>query len=513
MKEQAAAPAAPAAAAAAAAPSPSVVKSFFTVFMHADAVDNVLMLLGFVGAVGDGLSTPVMLLITSKIFNDLGSGPGALSQFTHKISINARNLLFLACGNWVMAFLEGFCWTRTGERQAARMRAGYLKAVLRQDVEYFDLKVGSTTEVITSVSSDSLVIQDVLSEKVPNFVMNASMFLGSYAVGFFLLWRLALVALPTVLLLIIPGLMYGRMLMGLAREIRDEYGKAGAVAEQAVSSVRTVYSFVAEARTMERFSAALQDSVRLGLRQGLAKGLAIGSNGITFAIWAFNVWYGSRLVMYHGAQGGTVFAVSASIVVGGLALGSGLSNVKYFSEATSAGERIQEVIRRVPKIDSASAEGEVLENVSGDVEFKGVEFAYPSRPENPIFVNFSLKVPAGRTVALVGGSGSGKSTVIALLERFYDPLGGEILVDGVDIRRLRLKWLRSQMGLVSQEPALFATSIKENILFGKEDATAEEVVAAAKASNAHNFISQLPHGYDTQFLQTVYNELRLEIAS
>lgn len=198
------------------------------------------------------------------------------------------------------------------------MRAGYLKAVLRQDVEYFDLKVGSTTEVITSVSSDSLVIQDVLSEKVPNFVMNASMFLGSYAVGFFLLWRLALVALPTVLLLIIPGLMYGRMLMGLAREIRDEYGKAGAVAEQAVSSVRTVYSFVAEARTMERFSAALQDSVRLGLRQGLAKGLAIGSNGITFAIWAFNVWYGSRLVMYHGAQGGTVFAVSASIVVGGL---------------------------------------------------------------------------------------------------------------------------------------------------------------------------------------------------
>jgi ATP-binding cassette subfamily B (MDR/TAP) protein 1 len=107
-------------------------------------------------------------------------------------------------------------------------------------------------------------------------------------------------------------------------------------------------------------------------------------------------------------------------------------------------------------------------------------------------------VPAGHTVALVGASGSGKSTVIALLERFYDPSAGEVMLDGVDIRRLRLKWLRAQMGLVSQEPALFATTIRQNILFGKEDATEEEIVAAAKVANAHDFISQLPQGYETQ---------------
>ncbi|KAH7852213.1 hypothetical protein Vadar_021852 [Vaccinium darrowii] len=143
-------------------------------------------------------------------------------------------------------------------------------------------------------------------------------------------------------------------------------------------------------------------------------------------------------------------------------------------------------------------DGRILENVSGEVEFKNVKFAYPSRPETLVFRNFSLKVPSGLTVALVGGSGSGKSTVVALLQRFYDPQEGEICVDGVAIDKLQLKWLRSQMGLVSQEPALFATSIKENILFGKEDADMEEVIAAAKASNAHNFISQLPQGYDTQ---------------
>ncbi|KAF2943519.1 hypothetical protein DAI22_02g070401 [Oryza sativa Japonica Group] len=475
-----------------------VLGSFMTVFMHADAVDVVLMVLGLLGAVGDGLSMPVLLLITGSVYNNFGGGADNVQEFSSKVNMNARNLLFLAAGQWVMTFLEGYCWTRTAERQASRMRARYLQAVLRQDVEYFDLKKGSTAEVITSVANDSLVVQDVLSEKVPNFVMNAAMFVGNYAFGFALMRQLMLVALPSVVLLIIPTFMYGRVVVDLARRIREQYTRPGAIAEQAMSSVRTVYSFVAERTTMAQFSAALEESVRLGLKQGLAKGVAIGSNGITFAILAFNVWYGSRLVMSHGYKGGTVFVVSYAVIQGGLALGSVLSNVKYLSEASSAAERILEVIRRVPKIDSESDTGEELGNVAGEVEFRNVKFCYPSRPESPIFVSFNLRVPAGRTVALVGGSGSGKSTVIALLERFYDPSAGEVMVDGVDIRRLRLKWLRAQMGLVSQEPALFATSIRENILFGKEDATAEEVIAAAKAANAHSFISQLPQGYDTQ---------------
>ncbi|KAI3452365.1 hypothetical protein Pfo_009030 [Paulownia fortunei] len=403
---------------------------------------------------------------------------------------------WLAC-NGSPAFL-GYCWTRTAERQASRLRTRYLKAVMRQDVGYFDLHVTSTAEVIESVSSDSLVIQDVISEKVPVFVMNLSTFFGSYLVAFIMLWRLAIVGFPFIVFLVIPGLMYGRALMSIARKIRDEYNKAGVIVEQALSSVRTVYSFVGESKTIASYSAALQGTVKLGLRQGLAKGLAIGSNGVVFAIWSFMSYYGSRMVMYHGAQGGTVFGVGAAIAIGGLSLGSGLSNIKYFSEASAAAERIKEVIERVPKIDSDSMEGQILQNVSGEVEFKHIEFTYPSRPESIIFEDFNLKIPAGKTVALVGGSGSGKSTVIALLQRFYDPLGGEILLDGVAIDKLQLKWLRSQMGLVSQEPALFATSIKENILFGKEDASMEEVIEAAKAANAHNFISQLPQGYDTQ---------------
>ncbi|PWZ22799.1 putative multidrug resistance protein [Zea mays] len=468
-----------------------------SVFVHADTVDVALMVLGLVGAIGDGMATPLRLLVASRIANDLGSGPDHLHHFTSRINANVIRIILIACASWVMAFLEGYCWARTAERQASRMRARYLQAVLRQDVEFFDLKPGSTSEVVTSVSNDSLVVQDALSEKVPNFAMYVTTFAGSYAVGFALLWRLTLVTLPSALLLIIPGVSYGRVLTGLARRIRERYALPGAVAQQAVSSVRTVYSFGAERATMARFSAALEESARLGLRQGLAKGVALGTNGIAFAIYAFNIWYGGRLVMYHGYPGGTVFVVSSLIVIGGVSLGSALSNVKYFSEATAAADRILEMIRRVPKIDSESAAGEELPNVAGEVEFRNVDFCYPSRPESPVLVDFSLRVPAGHTVALVGPSGSGKSTAITLLERFYDPSAGEVALDGVDIRRLRLKWLRAQMGLVSQEPALFAMSLRENILFGEEDATEEEVVAAAMAANAHSFISQLPQGYDT----------------
>ncbi|AES74622.2 putative xenobiotic-transporting ATPase [Medicago truncatula] len=473
--------------------------SLKSIFMHADVLDWFFMVFGLIGAIGDGLMTPLLLLFLSRLMNSIGSNSGpSKNYFVRSINENAVVLLYLACASCVACFLEGYCWTRTGERQAARMRVRYLKAVLRQEVAYFDLHVTSTSEVITSVSNDILVIQDVLSEKVPNFVMNTSIFFGGYIVAFALLWRLAIVGFPFVVLLVIPGFMYGRTMMGLARKMREEYNKAGTIAEQAISSIRTVYSFAGESKTIAAFSNALEGSVKLGLKQGLAKGLGIGSNGLLFAVWSLMAYYGSRMVMYHGAKGGTVFAVGYSIALGGSALGAGLSNVKYFSEASVAGERIMEMINRVPKIDSKNMEGEILEKVSGKVEFNHVEFVYPSRPESVVLNDFCLKVPSGKTVALVGGSGSGKSTVVSLLQRFYDPIGGEILLDGVAIHKLQLKWLRSQMGLVSQEPALFATSIKENILFGREDATYEEIVDAAKASNAHNFISLLPQGYDTQ---------------
>ncbi|CAA7047588.1 unnamed protein product [Microthlaspi erraticum] len=266
-----------------------------------------------------------------------------------------------------------------------------------------------------------------------------------------MLWRLTIVGFPFIIILLIPGLMYGRALINVSRKVREEYNEAGSIAEQAISLVRTVYAFGTERKMLSKFSAALQGSVKLGVRQGLVKGIALGSNGISYAIWGFmsckEVEWLWTMVLKAVLSSQSSYA---SPLVARKSLGQSLSNLKYLSEAIVAGERIMKMVRRVPDIDSENA--------------------------------------------AVGGSGSGKSTVISLLQRFYDPLAGEILLDGVSIRELQVKWLRSQMGLVSQEPALFATSIEENILFGKEDASLDEVVEAAMASNAHHFISQFPHG-------------------
>ncbi|KAK8936678.1 putative multidrug resistance protein [Platanthera zijinensis] len=382
------------------------------------------------------------------------------------------------------------------------MRARYLSAILQQEVAYFDLKGASMAEVVNTITNDSSVIQDFLSEKVPNFISNFTAFIAGYAVAFSLLkWFAVVIIFPTAFLLIIPGLFYGRVLLKLSSKLLTEYNKAAVVVEQAVSSIRTVYAFRAERRTANSFSTNLKSSVRIGLQHGLVKSLALGSAGISFSIWAFLVWYNSLMVMYHGVKGGSAYVVGISVVSSGLYFGSCISNLKYFGDAVSAAKRINEVIveRRGDRMKCLkSREGDELPSVKGEVEFREVRFAYPASPDAEVIRGFNLKICEGKTVALVGHSGSGKSTVIALLQRLYEPTSGEILLDGVAIQTLRLKWFREQMGLVSQEPTLFGTSIKENIMFGKENATMDEVLAAAKSANANGFISHLPRGYDTQ---------------
>ncbi|KAL8265299.1 hypothetical protein R6Q59_023429 [Mikania micrantha] len=202
--------------------------------------------------------------------------------------------------------------------------------------------------------------------------------------------------------------------------------------------------------------------------------------------------------MYKGESGGRVYTAGLSFILGGLSLGMALPELNHFTEASVAASRIFLRIDRIPEINIDDKNGLIPDTINGLIEFQSIEFTYPSRPSCIILKDFNLKIEAGTTVALVGASGSGKSTAIALVQRFYDVDRGVVRIDGMDIKKVQLKWLRAQMGLVSQEHALFGTSIKENIMFGKIDATMEEVIAAATAANAHNFIRQLPEGYETK---------------
>lgn len=156
-----------------------------------------------------------------------------------------------------------------------------------------------------------------------------------------------------------------------------------------------------------------------------------------------------------------------------------------------------EVIERKPKIDAYLKDGKTLGDIRGEIKLRDVDFSYPSRPHEQIFSGFSLLIPSGTTVALVGGSGSGKSTIISLIERFYDPDAGEVLIDGINLKEFQLRWIRQKISLVSQEPVLFATTIRENILYGKDGATTDEIRAAVELANAANFVDKLP---EVQFL-------------
>ncbi|KAL2643952.1 hypothetical protein R1flu_011539 [Riccia fluitans] len=467
---------------------------------YADLLDHILMILGTVGGIGDGLIQPLSYYITSGMINAFGiHGVGGASHEVFQKEVNkfAIYYVYLASGALVGSFLEVACWMLTSERQVSRLRSMYLRSILRQDEVFFDTSGANSAEVVNSVSNDTLTIQDAMSEKLGQFIANISHFLGGFAIAFVLVWRLVAVTLPLTPLLIIPGMMFGKSLAKSYSRMHKSNTEAATVAEHAISSVRTVYSFVGEQKALTAFTKKLEDTLRVGLKVGFWKGLAMGANGITFSLWGFMMWYGSTLVISNGTTGGRLLCAGLAFVNAAIAFGAALPTLTYFTEARTAAKRILSMIDRIPDIDPDDVGGKVLPKLKGKIEFRNVSFVYPSRLETPILQRFSLRVSAGQTVALVGESGSGKSTVISLIERFYDPLEGQVLIDNVNIKWLQLKWLRMQIGLVSQDPALFATTIKENILFGKEGATIEEVRAAAKAANADKFIEAFPDSYDT----------------
>ncbi|KAK9268408.1 hypothetical protein L1049_000158 [Liquidambar formosana] len=439
-----------------------------SMFRYADGVDKLLMFFGTLGSIGDGLQYSLTMFVLSNVINEYGSSKSSVSiQIVNKYALR---LLYVAIGVGLSAFVEGICWTRTAERQTSRMRMEYLKSVLRQEVSFFDTQAADTSttyQVVSTISSDANSILVAMGEKIPDSLAYMSSFIFCLIFGLILSWRLSLAALPFTFMFLAPGLGFGKLMMDLAMKMIESYGVAGGIAEQAISSIRTIYSYVGERQTLNRFSAALQKTMEFGIKQGFAKGLLMGSMGIIYPCNGRNIL-------------------------------SALPNLTSITEATSTATRIFEMIDRNPNIDSEDKKGKALSYVRGEIEFKDIDFSYPSRPDTPILQGLNLKFPAGKTVGLVGGSGSGKSTVISLLQRFYDPIEGEILLDGYKIKKLQLKWLRSQMGLVNQEPVLFAMSIKENILFGKDGASMDDVQTAAKAANAHDFIVKLPDGYETQ---------------
>lgn len=317
-----------------------------------------------------------------------------------------------------------------------------------------------------------------------------------------LAWKFSIVFVLTILPLLVASL---HLMIHYVKKYSIQefasYGSAGKIAQESLSSLRTVISFGMHHKAIEKYSEKLLSAERISITKGKLKGFFEGAYFLLFNLvfgigiyWAVYLnrtdcenFYPSNLV-------GSFFC----IITSSLALGQAISFLTDLGAAKGVARKIFDTIKLKSSIDIMACPAKTIKDLRGQITFTNVHFNYPARPDKPVLQGFTLDIPAGKTVAFCGASGCGKSTTIGLLERYYLPKSGTIRVDGEDIEELDLNWLRSQMALVSQEPTLFTTSIRENIRLGRLDATDVEIEQAAKQANAHDFIMKLADNYETK---------------
>ncbi|XP_031107198.1 ABC transporter B family member 20-like [Ipomoea triloba] len=475
-------------------PPPAAVP-FSQLFACADRLDWFLMAIGSLAAAAHGTALVIYLHYFAKIIHLLKHSSEPPDELFHRFTELALTIVYIAAGVFVAGWIEVSCWILTGERQTAVIRSKYVQVLLNQDMSFFDT-YGNNGDIVSQVLSDVLLIQSALSEKVGNYIHNMATFFSGLVIGIVNCWQIALLTLATGPFIVAAGGISNIFLHRLAENIQDAYAEAASIAEQAVSYIRTLYAFTNETLAKYSYATSLQATLRYGILISLVQGLGLGfTYGLAICSCALQLWVGRFLVTSGKAHGGEIITALFAVILSGLGLNQAATNFYSFEQGRIAAYRLFEMISR--SSSSVNNEGITLASVQGNIEFRNVYFSYLSRPEIPILSGFYLTVPAKKAVALVGRNGSGKSSIIPLMERFYDPTLGEVLLDGENIKNLKLEWLRSQIGLVTQEPALLSLSIRENIAYGR-DASLDQIEEAAKIAHAHSFISSLDKGYDTQ---------------
>ncbi|KAG8804747.1 GTPase-activating protein, partial [Serendipita sp. 398] len=398
-------------------------------------------------------------------------------------------------------------WVRTSEVATKRVRERYLQSILRQDVAFFD-NVGAG-EVATRIQTDTHLVQLGVSEKVPV----ALSFMGAFFTGFILAfirnWKLALACASIVPCIAITGGIMNALMSKLKLATLGHIAEGGSLAEEVISTIRTAQAFGTQNTLAKMYDTHVEKAHVLDKRMSIINGSALSVFFfVIYSAYGLAFSFGTTLVLRGEANIGMVINVFLAILIGSFSLAMLAPELTAIANARGSAAKLFATIDRVPPIDSASPDGlkPSRDEIHGAITIEDVRFNYPSRPDVPILKGINLSFPAGKTAALVGASGSGKSTIVSLVERFYDPLSGIVRLDGIDIKELNVKWLRTQIGLVSQEPTLFATTIRGNVEHGligtemenwSDEERMKKVKEACVMANADGFISALPDGYDT----------------
>ncbi|MBU8896276.1 ATP-binding cassette domain-containing protein [Corallococcus sp. M34] len=390
--------------------------------------------------------------------------------------------------------LRAYLFNTAGERIVVRLRQDLFRSLMNQEVAFFDAH--RTGELTSRLASDTTVLQNTVSANISMALRNAAQAVGGLALLFYTSPKLALLMLAIVPPVAVGGVLYGRRLRGLSRRVQDAVSTASEVAEESLSGLRTVRSFAAEKAEVERYGSAIHRTYELARERAAQASIFIGlASSAGYGAVVVVLWYGGRLVTDGQLTMGALTSFLVYTMLMAFSLSALVDLWADFMRATGAAERVFELVDRVPTIPASG--GERPAALEGRVEFQGVRFAYPSRPDVEVLQGIDLTLNPGEVVAVVGPSGAGKSTLASLMSRFYDPLQGRLRLDGNDLTTLDPEWLRRQLGMVAQEPLLFATSIAENIRYGRPDATDAQVEEAARAANAHDFIVRFPEGYRT----------------
>ncbi|XP_065439340.1 ATP-dependent translocase ABCB1-like isoform X2 [Chrysemys picta bellii] len=489
-------------------------------FGYADWLDIILMIIGLIAAVANGTGLPLIIVVIGEMTNRFVT----IGQAVHMSSVNLSAVMnsnstcpaipgldieaemsrfayyYAGIGFAVVILSTVQVWTflTSAARQTARIRQKFFFAILHQEMAWFDTSQNGTLN--TRLTADINTIQEGIGDKFCIFVQFFATFLTGIVIGFVYGWKLTLVILSVSPLLAAAAAVGSIFLASFTTKELTAYARAGAVAEEILTAVRTVVTFNGQMKALAKYDVNLENARKVGVKKSITTYTSLGfTEFMLFGAFALAFWYGTKLTVEEKENYdiGRVLIVLFSLLRGTFYLGQGYPYLESVANARGAAYEVYKVINKHRLLDSSAKEGYRPDKLKGEIEFKNIHFSYPSRPDVKILKGLNLKVQSGKTIALVGSSGCGKSTAIQLLQRFYDPVQGEVTLDGRDIRTLNIKWLRERIGLVSQEPILFATTIAENIRCGREGITDSEIEKAAKEANAFDFISRLPDKFNT----------------